>query len=328
METKGTIIETPRLILRPWRDTDADALYRLAKDPTIGQAAGWAPHSSAEESREIIRTVFSAPEIYAVVPKDTGKPAGCCGIVPGATDNADMKQGEAEIGYWMGVPYQGRGFTTEAVKALTDRCFDKLGLQAVWISHYDGNGKSGRVAEKCGFAFHHTAPGTSSANGDTSKVRYLVKRHDGTSIVRITDRSRWDELVVIWEAAVRDSHDFLSEDDIAFFRREIPEKYLPALDVYAMQGAGGRLLGFMSLSDGMTEMLFIDPRHKGKGYGRRLLDFAVMERGIRRVDVNEQNPAALAFYRSRGFEVTGRDATDPSGRPFPILHMELPGAGK
>ena len=53
------VIMTKRLILRSWRREDAPALYALAKDPRVGPAAGWKPHKSVKESREIIKTVFS-----------------------------------------------------------------------------------------------------------------------------------------------------------------------------------------------------------------------------------------------------------------------------
>lgn len=79
----------------------------------------------------------------------------------------------------------------------------------------------------------------------------------------------------------------------------------------------------MGLSDDLIEMLFIHPDEQGKGYGKTLLEFAVNERGFRKVDVNEQNEQAFRFYRNRGFEVISRDETDAQGKPFPILHMQL-----
>lgn len=60
-------IVTDRLILRPWQESDAKSLYRYARDPAIGPVAGWPPHVSVEDSLNIIRTVFAAPETYAVV---------------------------------------------------------------------------------------------------------------------------------------------------------------------------------------------------------------------------------------------------------------------
>ena len=60
------ILQTERMILRPWEEADAESLYKYAKDPRVGPVAGWPVHTSAENSREVIRTVLSAPENYAV----------------------------------------------------------------------------------------------------------------------------------------------------------------------------------------------------------------------------------------------------------------------
>lgn len=151
------MIETVRLILRPWQESDAEILYQYASDPDIGPIAGWPPHTSVENSLEIIRTVFAAPETYAVVLKATGEPVGCCGIMlANSLHSPEIKQGEAEIGYWIGKPYWGQGLIPEAVGALLSRCFNELGLDAVWCGYYDGNTKSKRVCEKIGFTYHHT----------------------------------------------------------------------------------------------------------------------------------------------------------------------------
>lgn len=169
------IIETERLVLRPWLETDADALFKYAADPDIGPIAGWPPHTSVEDSLEVIRTVFSAPEIYAVVLKDTGEPVGSCGIMfSDGLHSAAMKQGEAEIGYWIGKPYWGQGLIPEAVKALLSRCFKDLMLDAVWCGYYDGNTKSKRVCEKSGFRFHHTNKDIISPLGDKRTEHFYI----------------------------------------------------------------------------------------------------------------------------------------------------------
>ncbi len=161
------MIETKRLILRPWSEMDAEALYKYAKDPDIGPIAGWQPHTSIENSLEVIRTIFSAPETYAVVLKETDEPIGCCGIMLGnSLHTADLEPQEAEIGYWIGKPHWGHGLTPEAVKVLLARCFKELNLSAVWCGYYDGNIKSKRVCEKCGFKFHHTNQDIESPLGD------------------------------------------------------------------------------------------------------------------------------------------------------------------
>ncbi len=180
------MIETERLILRAWRETDAGALYKYACDPDIGPVAGWPPHSSPEESLEVIRTVFSAPETYAVVLKDTDEPVGCCGIMSAdSLHTADMKQGEAEIGYWIGKPFWGQGLIPEAVKALLSRCFGELGLDRVWCGYYEGNVRSKRVCEKCGFRFHHTNHDIISPLGDKRTEHFYIMHKEDYDALHI-----------------------------------------------------------------------------------------------------------------------------------------------
>ena len=168
-------METDRLILRPWRESDAVSLFRYASDPDIGPIAGWLPHASVDDSLEIIRTVFASPEIYAVVLKNSHEPVGSCGIMfSDSLHSADMKQGEAEIGYWIGKPYWGQGMIPEAVKAFLSRCFNKLRLDAVWCGYYEGNDKSKRVCEKSGFKYHHTNPDIVSPLGDKRTEHFYV----------------------------------------------------------------------------------------------------------------------------------------------------------
>lgn len=150
-------LETERLILRPWRESDARELYRYAKDPRIGPIAGWAPHESIEYSKGIIRDVLSSPETYAVVLRETGLAIGSIGLLFGETSNATLGEHEAEVGYWVGFPYWGRGLIPEAVRELQHHAFTYLGLQGLWCAYYDGNENSKRVQEKCGFKPHHTS---------------------------------------------------------------------------------------------------------------------------------------------------------------------------
>lgn len=152
------IFETERLILRPWCEEDASDLYMQAKDPQVGPAAGWPVHTSVENSREIIKTVLSEKEVYAVCSKD-GQPIGSIGLhLVGSTDTTD-KQDECELGYWIGREYWGQGLIPEAARAILAYAFEELGMSAVWCGHYDGNIKSRRVQEKLGFEYHHTTEG-------------------------------------------------------------------------------------------------------------------------------------------------------------------------
>ncbi len=168
------------MILRSWTENVAESLYNYAKVPAIVPIAGWPPHTSVENSREIIRDILSAPETYAVVLKETNEPIGSVGIMfADGVHSADMQDGDAEIGYWIGVPYWGQGLIPEAVQRLLKRCFVELDVKRVWCGHYDGNIKSRRVMEKCGFKYHHTEEGKTSPLGDIRTEHFtLLTRED------------------------------------------------------------------------------------------------------------------------------------------------------
>ena len=119
-------LQTERLILRAWQESDAEALYKYAKNPNVGPIAGWQPHTSVENSREIIRTVLSAPETYAIVLKETGEVVGSVGIMitKSVMNSAQMIENECEIGYWIGEPFWGKGLIPEAVNELLRYAFE------------------------------------------------------------------------------------------------------------------------------------------------------------------------------------------------------------
>ncbi|WP_434092656.1 GNAT family N-acetyltransferase [Slackia heliotrinireducens] len=104
-----------------------------------------------------MRSVFSAPETYAVLLKESGQPVGSIGLILGKSSNVGIPDSEGEIGYWIGVPYWGQGLTPEAVRELMRYGSENLKLNKKWYGYFDGNEKSNRVQEKCGFHYHHTA---------------------------------------------------------------------------------------------------------------------------------------------------------------------------
>lgn len=148
--------ETERLLLRPWEDSDAESLYRYAKDPEVGPIAGWPIHTSVENSLEIIHTVLSANETYAVCLKEDNVAIGSIGLISPAQSHTEVADDEMEIGYWIGVPFWGQGLIPEAVGRIIQHAFQDLNCSALWCGYYEGNIKSKRCQEKCGFHYHHT----------------------------------------------------------------------------------------------------------------------------------------------------------------------------
>ena len=153
---KNDNLQTERLILRRWEESDAESLYEYAKDPAVGPIAGWPPHKSVEESLSVIKDVFNGAECYAICEKGSNKAIGAIELkLNGHTDMTE-RDDECELGYWLGKPFWGRGYMPEAARELLRRGFEDLGMTTIWCGYYDGNHKSKRVQEKVGFVYHHT----------------------------------------------------------------------------------------------------------------------------------------------------------------------------
>ncbi|HWR03941.1 MAG TPA: GNAT family N-acetyltransferase [Humidesulfovibrio sp.] len=132
------------------------------------------------------------------------------------------------------------------------------------------------------------------------------------------------ELLALWEASVRATHSFLGEADIAELKPLILNQYFDLVELTCLRDAEGGILAFMGTAADRLEMLFVRPDSFRLGLGGRLVRHAVERLGVREVDVNEQNPQALAFYQSLGFRPVGRSDLDGQGRPFPLLTLRLP----
>ena len=179
------MLETERLILRPWREDDAEDLFTYASDPDVGPPAGWPPHTGEENSRDIIGNVLSKPETYAVCWKD-GKPIGSIGLhLKGSTDMTD-REDECELGYWLGKPFWGQGLIPEAARALLAYAFETLGMRAVWCGYYEGNEKSKRVQQKLGFVYRYT-----TENLDVKLMNELRTGH-----TNLMTKERWQKVAL------------------------------------------------------------------------------------------------------------------------------------
>ena len=139
-------METATILLRRWRETDAEALYKYASDPEVGPRAGWPAHRSVEESLEIIRSVFANDSTWAIVLRETGEAIGCIGYYTHAMSNIDIGTHDCEVGYWLGHPYWNRGICTEALRLMVDYCVNVMHFDNIYADHFTGNPASGRAA--------------------------------------------------------------------------------------------------------------------------------------------------------------------------------------
>ena len=144
-------METDRILLRPWLESDAGTLFRYASDPELGPRAGWPPHKSEEESLDVIRNFFRNDYTWAIVLKETNEPIGCVGYLPSSVSNLPIEEDQCEVGYWVARPYWNMGICTEALQQVVDHCFNVKGFTALWGTFFPSNPSSGRVMEKCGF---------------------------------------------------------------------------------------------------------------------------------------------------------------------------------
>ena len=151
IDTTNIRIETERLILRTWRESDLNDLYEYASVPGVGEMAGWAHHESIEESKRILTSFISGKKTFALELKENGKVIGSLGLEE--LDPDPMGEGKygREIGYVLSKDYWGRGLMPEAVKAVIDYCFDILRYDYLTCGHFLRNDRSRRVVEKSGF---------------------------------------------------------------------------------------------------------------------------------------------------------------------------------
>ena len=133
--------------------------------------------------------------------------------------------------------------------------------------------------------------------------------------------ANYPEMAALWEASVRATHHFLTEEDIWRIKPMLPGIF-ESIQVYIVSD-NNIIAGMLGLTGDEIAMLFLHPDAFGKGIGKLLVNYAINEHGARKVEVNEQNPQAIGFYRHMGFRITGRRDTDDYEQAFPILEMEL-----
>ncbi len=152
VDVTGIRIETERLILSPWKETDLEDFYAYARVEGVGEKAGWNHHRSMEESCSILDMFIREKKTLALEWKENGKVIGSIGLEPRDPGLDERMQGR-EIGYVLSKDYWGRGLMPEAVNAVIGYCFEKLQFDYLTCGHFDHNDRSRRVVEKCGFRF-------------------------------------------------------------------------------------------------------------------------------------------------------------------------------
>lgn len=150
-------IETDRLILRDFRETDASDVFEYSRNPRIGLDAGWPPHTSIDDSLFFIREIASRDYVWAIIPKETLTNEKPSGIVIGSigliADPARSFERSLMLGYAIGSDWWNRGFVSEASNCVIRFGFESIGLSLISCTCYPWNAASKRVIDKSGFTF-------------------------------------------------------------------------------------------------------------------------------------------------------------------------------
>jgi len=309
------ILYTERLILRPWEEKDAESLYYYAKDNRVGPIAGWPIHTSVENSKEIINTMLSVPETYAVCLKENERAIGSIGLMIGDKSNIGLPDTEGEIGYWIGVPYWGRGLIPEAAREIIRHAFVDLHLETLWCGYFEGNDKSRRVQEKCGFIYHHTnrdihwklmndirTEHITRLTGDEWKNSFIIRR--------LSSDERPAALNLAWRVfSEYESPDYSAEGTEEFRKCLHDEKYLSGLHYYGAFD-GRKLIGEIAIRSYKKHIcfFFVDGDYHRLGIGTRMFRSLLEDFPNEKITLNS-SPFGVAFYKAIGFVPTDEEKT-------------------
>ena len=163
------LLETDRLLLRPFTLDDAEGLYAYASHPEVGPPAGWRPHRSVEESRQVIENIFIPSDALAVLRKSDGRLIGSAGFVD--RHRTELGTPSDEIGYSLARDCWGQGYATEAARAMLAFAGETLGARVFVAEHAVDNPASGRVMAKCGLVFDHFGEYSKLDGSETFKAK-------------------------------------------------------------------------------------------------------------------------------------------------------------
>ena len=178
IDITNALLVTPRLILRPWQESDLNDFYTYASEPGTGEMAGWPHHENIETSREILNMFLEEKNVFALEHRETGKVIGSLGLHDSWAnrDRAYEHLPCMEIGYVLSRVYWGQGLMPEAVNAVIRYAFEEMNVALLTVGHFPHNAQSRRVIEKSGFTYVSTGVYHSHSLGkDFDELRYLLK---------------------------------------------------------------------------------------------------------------------------------------------------------
>lgn len=144
-------------------------------------------------------------------------------------------------------------------------------------------------------------------------------------IIEVRDRNATliNELLEVWESSVIATHKFLSSDEIKNIKKYVPQALINVAHLVIVKNKDNIPIAFMGIEKKRLEMLFIQNNERGKGIGKKILNYGINKYNVNELTVNEQNVNAKGFYEYMGFITYKREELDEQGNPYPILYMKL-----
>lgn len=177
VDISQVVLETERLILRAWKQSDLQDFYDYASVDGVGQMAGWLPHENIEKSQMILDKFIEMKLTFALVDKQTGKVIGSLGLESCERNHLkepyDSLLGR-EIGYVLSKDYWGKGLMPEAVKRVIQYAFEEAKMDFLTCGHFNENNQSRRVIEKCGFQYLKDTEFTTRTNEVKQGKLYIL----------------------------------------------------------------------------------------------------------------------------------------------------------
>ena len=317
-----SILTTERLVLRPWKESDACILYEYAKDERVGPIAGWYPHSSVENSLEIIKNILMVDETYALCLKNDDNPIGSISLRIGNHNN----EKDGEIGYWIGVPFRGQGLIPEAVREILRHGFVDLKLETIWGNYFEGNEQSKRVLEKCGFTYNHTEKDIYCKIMNDIRTEHFTRLTEKEWINKFEIRKcETDEINMALDLAWKVFKEFESpvyskEGTEEFYKSIHNKNYLSGIEYYGAFDQN-KLIGEIGIrpEKGHICFFFVDGKYHRLGIGTKLFQTICQIYPKQNITLNS-SPYGLDFYHALGFIGTDSEQTVNGIRFTPMVY--------
>lgn len=312
------ILETERLILRPWMEYDAEDLFRYASDERVGPQAGWPVHRSVEESSDVIRNVLSQPETYAVCLKENNKAIGSVGLMVGEYSPHGLNDDEGELGCWIGVDFWGQGLIPEALRELMRYAFEDLGLNRLWYGYYEGNDKSRRVMEKLGFTYHHTIKDTPCELMGDIRTEHMgcLEREDIREAVNDDLNSLLELYLHLHEQSIPERDErlmgtwkrIMDDEDHHIIVKTVSGKIVSSCVCVIIPNLTRNVRPYAFIENVVT-----DEKYRGNGYASQCLEYAghiAWAAGCYKMMLltGSKNENTLGFYRKAGYNSEDKTA--------------------